>query len=455
MLLFVALAWPLAAFGGVYRWAAVPYLAGCAAIALTQAGRIGRMDGGDLRLNLALAGVVALAWLQLLPLPESVLAWVSPATPALADTMRLAPRTAGWAPISVDPSATAWACGILTANVVLFVAAQALFSVGGVRGAIRSIAWLGMLCGALALAQTATHSRAIYWWWVPFGEGAEPFGTFVNRNHFATWVIMAAPVCFGYVVARLYRSAGDAPTHHGMSRLVDMLDGRTLSLFCAGVLMCVALFVNLSRSGIVGLAAAAIFMLALGRRQIDRNRRRWLGAYVAVTALCVALFADIGGLLGRVMETLDRGSGRQAIWRETLPVLEDFWAAGTGAGTYETAMLVYQESDRLFYFNQAHNQFLQILTEGGLLLSVPTVVVAMLFISLARLRIGADRTARVWLRLGAAGGLTAVAVQSIWETGLRMPANAALAVVLAAIVVHAPREDRHHDEDSHGTAARV
>ena len=50
-----------------------------------------------------------------------------------------------------------------------------------------------------------------------------------------------------------------------------------------------------------------------------------------------------------------------------------------------------------------------------------------------------DRTAVFWIRIDAAGGLLAVMVQTLWETGLRMPANAALAAVLAAVVVHAPR----------------
>ena len=43
-----------------------------------------------------------------------------------------------------------------------------------------------------------------------------------------------------------------------------------------------------------------------------------------------------------------------------------------------------------------------------------------------------------WVRTGAASGLAGVAVQSLWETGLTTPANAALAAVLAAIVIHVP-----------------
>ena len=43
-----------------------------------------------------------------------------------------------------------------------------------------------------------------------------------------------------------------------------------------------------------------------------------------------------------------------------------------------------------------------------------------------------------WVRAGAFCGLCGVAAQSFWETGLTMPANAALAAIAAAIVIHQP-----------------
>ena len=446
------LAWPLVAFGGVYRWATVPYLAGCGLLALTQAGGSGRApSSGDRRLDLSLVGLVAGAWLQLLPLPESLLALISPEALPVMDAVRLVARETTLAGVSVEPTSTMWASGILTANVLLFLAVRALFRGGGVRWSIRMIAWLGVTLATLGLAQAASGSSAVYWWWEPFGEGAEPFGTFINRNHFATWVVMATPACVGYAIARLHMSANDDPTHHWRVRLISVFDGRLLFLLFAGILMTVSLLISLSRSGMIGLATAAVFVLLASNRQIDRRRRRRLGAYVAVSAITVVAFADTGLLVQRFNQTLATGSSRLPIWRETLPLIGDFWATGTGAGTYKTAMLVYQKSDRLFYFNQAHNQYLQIAAEGGLLLSVPAVVALLSFVRLARRRVLGDRTAVFWIRIGAGGGLVAVMVQNLWETGLRMPANAALAAVLAAIVVHAPR----HHENAHGATSRV
>jgi hypothetical protein len=55
---------------------------------------------------------------------------------------------------------------------------------------------------------------------------------------------------------------------------------------------------------------------------------------------------------------------------------------------------------------------------------------------LARRRVQGEAHEVFWIRLGAACGLVGLAVQGLFETASRVPANALLAAVLAAIVVH-------------------
>jgi O-antigen ligase len=124
-------------------------------------------------------------------------------------------------------------------------------------------------------------------------------------------------------------------------------------------------------------------------------------------------------------------------------MVRDFWATGVGAGAYQQAMVVYQQSPRIFYFNHAHNEYLQIVAEGGLLVAAPALFAAAAAASRIRARIIADRSAAFGIRAGAVGGLLAIAVQSIWETGLRVPANGLLFAVLAAIAMaESPGDDR-------------
>jgi len=129
---------------------------------------------------------------------------------------------------------------------------------------------------------------------------------------------------------------------------------------------------------------------------------------------------------------------RLTIWHDTLPVLGDFWFTGTGAGTYRRTMAVYQRSKPGVIFNQAHNHYLQVAAEGGVLVGLPLFLALCALARAIVVSVRADRSEIYWIRTGAAAGLFGVAVQSVWETGLTIPANAALAAVLAAIAIHVP-----------------
>ena len=77
-------------------------------------------------------------------------------------------------------------------------------------------------------------------------------------------------------------------------------------------------------------------------------------------------------ILARVRETLSLGAaGRTAIWADARTVARTFPMTGTGLGTFERSMLIYQTTDRRTRTNQAHSQYLQLLAEGGALVTIP------------------------------------------------------------------------------------
>jgi hypothetical protein len=66
------------------------------------------------------------------------------------------------------------------------------------------------------------------------------------------------------------------------------------------------------------------------------------------------------------------------------------------------------------------------------LLLIPLAGLAIAFAARVS-QVARDRSPMFWIRVGALAGMIGVAVQSIWETGLRMPANALLFAVLCAV----------------------
>ncbi|MGE5815049.1 MAG: O-antigen ligase family protein [Acidobacteriota bacterium] len=434
------MAWSLLAFGGVYLWALVPLVV--AALCLLVAARPAfKKSSHQQLLDAALVAVLLVVGIQLIPLPRNLVGLFSPGTVLTWDALNL--HRDSFISISVWPAATAEALATAFTAVAVFWGARELFRVHGLRRAIRTVALVGAVASFAGLIQRKSAANLVYGFWQPIETGAWPFGPFVNRNFFATWVLMAIPLCAGYLLAR-----HPGQSHHEARswrvRLAHALDGRTIWLTTVVGLMTVALFASLSRSGAIGFVAV---LLAGGAgAQFRPGSRRWRRAAIGlvVVAVSVVLWGDVPRLLNRVQETrVLEPRERQAIWRDTRPLVRDHWLTGTGAGAYERAMLLYQRTNRAYYDNQAHNQYLQVVADGGLLLAIP-VLAALASVAAGALRqLRRDRTGMFWIRLGAAAGLVGVLVQCFWETGLRAPGNAILSAVLAAILLHEPLAISH------------
>jgi O-antigen ligase len=175
----------------------------------------------------------------------------------------------------------------------------------------------------------------------------------------------------------------------------------------------------------------------VGRRWRGRRVRR----LVAVGSLVLLVAVGVGGRgAGRVVEwfgDLRDLQSRAAAWQDGWSVVRDFPLAGTGMNTYSTTMLFYQRSNPDLHVAQAHNDYLQLLAEGGLLVAVPALIAVSCLVAAIQRNLHAARheTRGYWIRAGAAIGLVAMAVQEIAEFGLQIPANAFLFCTLAAVAL--------------------
>lgn len=394
-----------------------------------------RGAGEAAELHTWLLAIAAAMLLQLVPLPARIVDFLSPVDRVIRQSLSLTP-VLGAQPLSVDVPATVRAIALCGGAMVVFVISRQVFAGGGVRIAARGIATVGLVLAAISLAQDATAHGLMYWRWDP-GEGPPPFGPFLNRNHFATWVVLAAPLCLGYLLA--HASAHQRPeigsaTWH--QRLLHLFDARSIWLSASICLMLVALVASMSRSGILGLVSALTVAAFLRSRRAGSAAVTWAVWAIGVALVATAIRVNLSDVLQRFEAAGTAAVYRMGIWRATMPVVKDFWLTGSGAGTFETVMLVYRRVPSLFRTNAAHNHYLQVAAEGGLLIGIPVAVALVIFARDSIRALARDDSGMYFLRAGAVSGLAGVAVQSIWETGLATPANGVLAAIVAAIVVH-------------------
>ena len=433
--MLVALAaWTLFAFAGREFWSTIPLIVGAFALAFMVRPSIGR--GSTPLFDLALIACLLVIAGQIVPLPPAFRLTLSPHAGGADSALWLdAPSNplAGPArPLSIDLGATRMALLLAVTIALFFWAARTILARGGIRVVARGLAWTGFALAVVAILQHATAPKLLYWRWPTIFGG--PFGPYLNRSDFSMWLILAIPVTVGYMLARI-ESTNRASGSFNLARVADPTAIWLTGSVC---FMSAAVLTAMSRSGLTGAAVALACFVWLSRRRTGRSGRTRLLAGITIVLAVAVTYANVGALADRVGETLADGiGGRRVIWSDTWPMVKDFWLTGIGAGAYQRGMLVYQQHLRgHFYFNHAHNEYLQVAAEGGVLLMIPAAVAILAGIRQIVLRLRRDDSTIFWIRVGAASGMVAAAVQSVWETGLRMPANAALFALLAAIALH-------------------
>ena len=446
-LLLLAIAWGAFAFGAVYAWAYWPLVIVSGIIAAltvtaTAGSRCHVMPDG--RVSAAL-GLFALATcVQLVPIPLRTLGVAAPETLRLLQQMNpaVAAGTLNSHPLSIAPTSTVVGLCLFAGGAALMLSSAAVFSLRGSRSFAGGLVVIGVTVAVVGIVQQPLFTGRIYGFWSPI-EGGTPYGPFVNRNHFAGWMLMALPVAIGLFFGQADRAIrGVRRTYR--ERLIWFTSAeasRLLLLAAASVVMGLSVVLTMSRSGMTALALAlalALTIALVGRRERVRGRGTVAMTFVLGLIIVVVAWAGPAAIAARFRENQNADlDGRRGAWADANDVRRRFPLTGTGLNTYGVAMVMYQRHDITHRYTEAHNDYLQLAAEGGALLTVPALLVIVAFARASRRRLAAeDSAAAYWTRVGAITGIAAIALQESVEFSLQMPGNAALFAVLCGIVLH-------------------
>ena len=421
----VLLGWGVAALGASQPWGYVPLLSGMSA--LGAATFLTCPDAGIGRgLGVSLIGVCLAVACQLIPMPLDVVSTISPAAAPLVS------RGAAEHPLSIGPDLTALGLAFIAALGLFFVGMVRLLSRDGAQRMATGLVWLGAAVALVGIAEASTSGPSLYRAaGLPLPPDSTPYGPFSSKNHYAGWMMMALAVTSGYLCAFLEQST-------------QRWSGRAIVMMGAATTMAVALAQTRSRAGILGLALTVAMMGGLLMRRGTSLR---LGILLAVPMVLVLLtgigVAGVQPIVKRFSApSWSSAHGRLPIWRQAAAIARDFPITGSGFNTYQRVVPFYPSAELDEPYEGAHNDFLQLAAEGGLLVGIPVLTTIGFFIWDTRRRFRESWTdgTTEWLRTGAIVGLVLIAVQETVDFSLQVPGNAALFVVLAAIAVHrAPR----------------
>lgn len=301
---------------------------------------------------LLLLTVIALPLLQLVPLPASL--WQS--IPTHTILTQAVHGDQPWRPLAIQPDAT------LNAAASLIVPLAVLLIAGTLRRHERvwTVAMLlifitmAMLLGLLQLSGVRFGNP-----FINDVKGAVS-GPFANRNHFALLLALGCLVTPAWALQGRGGASWRVPAALGLV-----------------ILFCLLILATGSRFGMALGSLGLVLGLVLARRGIQRAMRqlpKWLRPVIGLAVvtligslLVISVATDRAQSVNRAMALDAADDLRLHAMPTVLALARESFPLGTGFGGFDTVFRMHEPMEllSLSYFNHAHNDFLEILLDGG------------------------------------------------------------------------------------------
>ncbi len=372
----------------------------------------GEAEVSDNRVEVPLFLLMGFMAFQIVPLPKFLLRLISPAGVKI---LSLSLGDFNFHPLSVAPSRTVFYFVGFSSFILLgLVLWRREWKREEVLFLTKSFIILGLWESLFSILKFLAHRKRVLVFWG--SESTFPTGTLRNPDHFSALLEIILPISLGYIYYKMKRES-----------LVRVLSSREVLFLLAPLSILLAIALSHSRAGVVttGISLLIFFQLTVGRKMIPRHRRAYRIFLLSLTLSVLAL----GGLFTyRKGLKLYRGQ----IWALSLQAFKDYPVLGSGFGTFPDLIETYRrEPGFLSLIAHAHNDYLEFLTEGGLL-GASLLFVPLILAFFSGFQAWEDRRYPLVRCIGAGfiSGVLAGAFHSFFDFPLRIP-SVALAFVVA------------------------
>ena len=193
--------------------------------------------------------------------------------------------------------------------------------------------------------------------------------------------------------------------------------------------------------GIISLSlSTCLFGILLAVRKTDRGRGFLVLTLFSLVLLTVGWFGwePIFDRFNSVRSSAGQiNVERNHVWNDSLGAIRDYPLTGTGFGTFTEAYMGYRTLDGNTVYTHAHNDYIELAVEGGLIGFSLTTWFLVSILSTYRRFLKRRDPFCVYLYLAGLTGLAAILIHSITDFNLRIGANGLYFYFICAICVSA------------------
>src|SRR5206468_1452565 len=178
----------------------------------------------------------------------------------------------------------------------------------------RVVAGLGLVLGLAALIQVASGAARIYGFFTPLERSGTIFGPFVNRNHFAGYMLMVVFTAFGLLARawrRYRRRLGERPNLRRVLVALAVPEAQALIYAALPAAAAAAALIATTSRGALLAFAGGLVLAGLGLRRTS-GVPGW-GLAVALGAMAVS-WVGLERLGARFNEATTDAPARTPVW---------------------------------------------------------------------------------------------------------------------------------------------
>jgi len=384
--------------------------------------------------------------LQLLPLPVILRQVLSPESLSIYQLS----GESGWAPLSLYPYATF----LFWLKSVAYVALFALMLL--LVNSKQRLVILGYTLVFSAVFQALygsvmTLSGLEYGFFVKkVAYLGNATGTFVNRNHLAGYLEMVSAIGIGLLMATAYQKQHVRSWRQRLRNLISLMLSQKLLLRLMLATMVIALVLTRSRMGntgffssmlITGLITLLVFRKRFGsfskmfKRSDTRSTVLLISSLIVIDLFIVGTWFGVEKVAQRISaSSVSHDSDRIEVSENTLSIVKDYPLIGTGGGSFSFAYPHYRGESIERYYDHAHEDYLEMLSEVGVIgfSLLALVVLLSMWAALKALLYRHDKLMQ-GMAFASIMATIALLIHSTVDFNLQIPANAATFMVILAL----------------------
>ncbi|KKO47057.1 O-antigen polymerase [Arsukibacterium ikkense] len=200
-------------------------------------------------------------------------------------------------------------------------------------------------------------------------EAERARGSFGYQNHFANYLALCLSLAIGWIVSELATDKQPGNTRARLRAALATMLSTKLILRLAVIVMIIGLILSRSRMGnsafFIALAVTALLAIFYYKNPPRLLKPLVISIFVLDLVIVGAMFG-VEKVQQRLLETSFSSESRDEVVRDSLPLLQQHWLTGTGAGSFYTVFPAHQRSLYTGFYDHAHNDYLQFAIELGI-----------------------------------------------------------------------------------------